>query len=210
MIVFAVCPPAPPPPYPLLISDSRPQDKRLYAACYREMVDQNPTGHTCLLLGDAYMNIQEPDKAIAVYESALKKNPRDGALARKIGEALVKTHDFSKAINYYEAAVKSGSQPMLRADLAELYIKLRQFDKADKVLSTALEQPDDGDLDTLTSKVKFQVLMAKKEKMADQPGQAIEMLSKARETQARVISRVSTEQVCGGGGSKSHTHTHAR
>jgi tetratricopeptide repeat protein 21B len=41
-------------------------------------MEQNNTAHTCILLGDAYMNIQEPERAIAVYESALKKNPRDG------------------------------------------------------------------------------------------------------------------------------------
>ena len=31
-----------------------------------------------------------------MYETALKRNPRDGALASKIGQALVKTHHFGK------------------------------------------------------------------------------------------------------------------
>jgi tetratricopeptide repeat protein 21B len=35
------------------------KDKRLYAGCYRELVDKQPSPHTYLLLGDAYMNIQE-------------------------------------------------------------------------------------------------------------------------------------------------------
>ena len=35
------------------------KDKRLYASCYRELVDKNPSPQTCLLLGDAYMSIQE-------------------------------------------------------------------------------------------------------------------------------------------------------
>ena len=35
------------------------KDKRLYASCYRELVDKHPSPHTCLLLGDAYMSIQE-------------------------------------------------------------------------------------------------------------------------------------------------------
>lgn len=38
----------------------------------------------------------QTDKAIEVYEAALKKNPRDGSLASKIGEALVKTHRYNK------------------------------------------------------------------------------------------------------------------
>lgn len=38
----------------------------------------------------------QPEKAIEVYEQALKKNPKDGALASKIGKALVKTHNYVK------------------------------------------------------------------------------------------------------------------
>ena len=38
----------------------------------------------------------KPEKAIEVYETALKRNPRDGALASKIGQALVKTHHYGK------------------------------------------------------------------------------------------------------------------
>lgn len=38
----------------------------------------------------------QPEKAIEVYEHALKKNPKDGALASKIGKALVKTHNYVK------------------------------------------------------------------------------------------------------------------
>lgn len=40
---------------------------------------------------------RQPEKAIEVYETALKRNPRDGALASKIGQALIKTHQYGKA-----------------------------------------------------------------------------------------------------------------
>lgn len=68
------------------------KDKRMYTACYKQLVDNNPCGmyhnswsfrfesskgHTQLLLGDAFMKIQEPSKAIAVYETALKQDPRN-------------------------------------------------------------------------------------------------------------------------------------
>ena len=36
------------------------------------------------------MSIQEPEKAIEIYEKALKEDPRDSALASKIGQAMVK------------------------------------------------------------------------------------------------------------------------
>ena len=38
----------------------------------------------------------QPEKAIEVYESALKRNPKDAGLATKIGQALVKTHNYGK------------------------------------------------------------------------------------------------------------------
>ena len=43
----------------------------------------------------------QPEKAIEVYENALKKNPKDGALASKIGKALVKTHNYVKVCVVY-------------------------------------------------------------------------------------------------------------
>ena len=35
------------------------KDPRLYAGCYRELAEKNPTPQTQLLLGDAYLAIQE-------------------------------------------------------------------------------------------------------------------------------------------------------
>lgn len=34
------------------------KDKKLYTICYKDLVERNPSGHTHLLLGDAYMAIQ--------------------------------------------------------------------------------------------------------------------------------------------------------
>ncbi|XP_060575597.1 tetratricopeptide repeat protein 21B-like isoform X3 [Ruditapes philippinarum] len=170
------------------------KDKKLYASCYRELVDKNPSPHTCLLLGDAYMSIQEPEKAIEVYESALKKNPKDGTLASKIGQALVKTHNYGKAINYYEAALRSGGQSFLRYDLAELLLKLRQYDKAEKVLKVALEEEQNGELDIMMDHTKYMVLLAKVYEKSDRLEDAMLSLTKAREMQARVLKRVQLEQ----------------
>ena len=45
-----------------------------------------------------------------------------------------------QAISYYEAALKSEGQQFLRSDLAELYLKLKQFDKAERTINTALSR----------------------------------------------------------------------
>ncbi|XP_064419793.1 tetratricopeptide repeat protein 21B [Latimeria chalumnae] len=170
------------------------KDKKLYASCYRDLVEKHPGSHTYLLLGDAYMNIQEPEKAIEVYEHALKKNPRDGALASKIGKALVKTHNYAKAINYYEAALKTGQQNFLRYDLAELLLKLKQYEKAEIVLQQALDCEPANDLPALMEDCRCQVLIAKIYSKMEKMDEAILSLQRAREVQARVLKRVQLEQ----------------
>uniref|UniRef100_A0A8C6VC71 Tetratricopeptide repeat protein 21B n=1 Tax=Naja naja TaxID=35670 RepID=A0A8C6VC71_NAJNA len=170
------------------------RDKKLYTSCYRDLVEKMPSSHTFLLLGDAYMNIQEPEEAIEAYEQSLKKNPRDGALARKIGNALVKTHNYSKAISYYEAALKTGQQNILCYDLAELLLKLSQHDKAEKVLRQALDHEPVNDLSSLMEDIRYLVLLAKVYSKMERTEDAVFSLQQAREMQAKVLKRIQIEQ----------------
>ncbi|OCT63545.1 hypothetical protein XELAEV_18044641mg [Xenopus laevis] len=170
------------------------KDKKLFVSCYRDLVDKLPSSHTYLLLGDAYMNIQEPEKAIDVYEQALKKNPKDGTLAIKIGKALIKTHNYSKAISYYEAALKTGQQNFLRYDLAELLLRLKQYEKAEKVLQQALDHEAVNELSSLVDDSRYHVLLAKIYSKMEKIDQSIVSLQRARELQARVLKRTQMEQ----------------
>uniref|UniRef100_A0A8C5R7T2 Tetratricopeptide repeat domain 21B n=1 Tax=Leptobrachium leishanense TaxID=445787 RepID=A0A8C5R7T2_9ANUR len=170
------------------------KDKKLYVSCYRDLVEKLPSSHSYLLLGDAYMNIQEPEKAIDIYEQALKKNPKDGTLASKIGKALIKTHNYSKAINYYEAAIKSGQQNFLRYDLAELLLKLKQYEKAEKILKQALDHETVNDLSSLMDDSRYHVLLARIYSKMEKTEEALISLQRARELQARVLKRAQIEQ----------------
>uniref|UniRef100_A0A670YJJ1 Tetratricopeptide repeat protein 21B n=1 Tax=Pseudonaja textilis TaxID=8673 RepID=A0A670YJJ1_PSETE len=165
------------------------RDKKLYASCYRDLVEKMPSSHTFLLLGDAYMNIQEPEEAIEAYEQSLKKNPRDGALARKIGNALVKTHNYSKAISYYEAALKTGQQNILCHDLAELLLKLSQYDKAEKVLRQALDHEPGKSCSEFSPNVLIHHLLLKSSCLF-----VVWLFPQAREMQAKVLKRIQIEQ----------------
>uniref|UniRef100_A0A8B9LA54 Tetratricopeptide repeat domain 21B n=1 Tax=Astyanax mexicanus TaxID=7994 RepID=A0A8B9LA54_ASTMX len=170
------------------------REKRLYVSCYRDLVEKMPSSHTFLLLGDAYMNIQEPELAIEVYEQALKRNPKDGAVASKIGKALVKTHNYAKAINYYEAALKSGQQNFLRYDLAELLMKLKQNERCERVLHEALTHDPVNELPLLTEDCRYLVLLAKIQSKVNKNDEALLSLHRARDVQAKVLKRVQLEQ----------------
>lgn len=116
-------------------------DKRSFILCYKNLLeglgDKSLLGY--LFLGDAYMRIQEPDLAISVYEKAKKLDPDDVLLVRKIGQAMITTHDFARAIEYYKAAMAATpNNHTLRRDLADLYTKLRRFQEADAVLQQSL------------------------------------------------------------------------
>ncbi|CAG0921103.1 unnamed protein product [Notodromas monacha] len=182
------------------------KDPRMYAACYKEIMEKFPTPQSFLMLGDAYMSIQEPDKAIEVYEMALKRNPRDAVLARKMGQALVKTHQYAKAVNYYKEAVRTGDElgisDGLRYDMAELHFRLRQYDKAEKAIVTALDIRNQGqrelgeknEVAVLNMEAKLLALLALVQEKSGQLELALESLKRARETQGKVLKRAQVDQ----------------
>lgn len=76
----------------------------------------------------------EPDEAIDAFKQALRQNPSDPLLASKLGRAYVKTHQYAKAINYYKEATMHSGNSSLKLDLAELFLKLKQFTNAEHTL----------------------------------------------------------------------------
>ncbi|KAH9505253.1 Tetratricopeptide repeat protein 21B [Bulinus truncatus] len=103
------------------------------------------------------------------------------------------TSNYGKAINYYEASLKVGGQTTLRYDLAELLLRLKQYDKAEKVLKQAIEQ-DGQDLETMVEHTKYLILLAKVYNQMERLDDAQNTLQKARDMQARVLKRVQVEQ----------------
>lgn len=157
-------------------------------------MNNNPNPINLVMLADSYMSIQEPDKAVEVYEMALAKNPRDPMLASKMGQALVLTHQYTKAINYYKEAVKNDDTFSLRFDLATLHLKLKQWEKAEKTIQQALSEMKDTSLNSLKMEVKFLILLAKVQQGGGNNGLAQQSLVRARDTQNRVLKRVTFEQ----------------
>eukprot|EP01022_Parablepharisma_sp_SALTPOND_P023515 TRINITY_DN4_c0_g4_i1.p1 TRINITY_DN4_c0_g4~~TRINITY_DN4_c0_g4_i1.p1 ORF type:complete len:1365 (-),score=175.90 TRINITY_DN4_c0_g4_i1:25171-29265(-) len=114
-------------------------DRRHYAKCYMEIVKSKESPEHYRLAGDAMMKIQEPERAIELYERALESSS-DSSLVREVGRALVMTHDYQKAIQYYESALANdGKQYVLREDLAKLEMKLGNFEDAKDVIYQGLD-----------------------------------------------------------------------
>lgn len=91
------------------------------------------------MLGDAYVMIQEPERAIDVYEEALRETPNDMTLVRKMGKALIKTHQYDRAINYYQTVIQQGKCPDLKLDMAELYMKMKKYSSAETALTEEIQ-----------------------------------------------------------------------
>lgn len=113
-------------------------------------------------------------------------------LAKKIGQALVKSHCYAKAINYYEAALKSGHQKLLRYDLAQLYFKLNQFDKADKHIQHALNE-EVNELASMAMAAKCCFLMCEMHQKQNNVDQIMEWLNRSKEMYSKVLKRAQIE-----------------
>lgn len=85
------------------------------------------------------MSIQEPEEAIDAFKMALRQNLSDPLLASKLGRAYVKTHQYNKAINYYREATINDKNLSMKLDLAELFLKLKQFSNAEQTLIEDIE-----------------------------------------------------------------------
>uniref|UniRef100_A0A673GRS8 Tetratricopeptide repeat protein 21B-like n=1 Tax=Sinocyclocheilus rhinocerous TaxID=307959 RepID=A0A673GRS8_9TELE len=100
----------------------------------KEISEQLPGAHTRILLADAFMKIHQPEEAVKIYREVEKIAPKD-TLAKKIGQALVKAHEYDTAVSYYELALKTDTLDCLMSvELSELLLKLKRFEKAQQVL----------------------------------------------------------------------------
>ncbi|XP_054257864.1 tetratricopeptide repeat protein 21B-like [Macrosteles quadrilineatus] len=139
------------------------KDGRAFAECYKELVSQKPSTENLILLGDAYMAIQEPELAVETYEKAMKSSSSDPKLSAQLGKILVRTHQYGKAIKCFKDAGTEGSM-----ELAQLLVRLGQLEAAEATLSL------------LPNPQKAMLLAKVKEKSGDIPG-AMQVIKESRE-----------------------------
>jgi len=140
------------------------KDKKAYARCYKAIIDQQPTVQNYLTLGDALLAIQEPTDAIKAFQQAMEvdKSKGDPSLVRKIGKAMMQTHDYEQAIRYYHDALRRREGQMeLRQDLAKLYVRLQRWDDAIAELKEAKDTVMDDSPKAKRYKIDVLVELAK-------------------------------------------------
>lgn len=68
--------------------------------------------------------IVEPIQAAESYEAAIKGNPTDTQLIKKLGTSLVLMHEYDKAVQHYESAIRALGDDELRFQYLELLVKV--------------------------------------------------------------------------------------
>lgn len=106
-----------------------------------------------------------------------------------------------QAVNYYEAALKNSTeaQPHLRIELAELYLKLQQFDKADRTVRAGLSESREAgeDLPHLMDVTRYWQLLARVHQQGGRETAKIATaLESARDNQARCADGGLSKEAC--------------
>ncbi len=78
------------------------------------------------------------DKQVAPLLEQLQKNPKDAELLAKIAHAYMAAQQFQSAQQYYEESIAAKPQPETLNELAFVYVKLGDLDRAIATLNKAI------------------------------------------------------------------------
>jgi tetratricopeptide (TPR) repeat protein len=81
-------------------------------------------------LSMSYKRLNQPEKAIAAYEQAIKVSPTDDRLQLELGNLLFAEERYGEAITAYEEAVRLYDDSNNRFSLGQAYLKTERFDDA--------------------------------------------------------------------------------
>lgn len=92
------------------------------------------------IIGNAFLELDEYERAIEHHEKALKHNPENHRAMVNLGATLRQKGDFDGAEKMYlQAAKRAPDYPELHASLGALYVYREQYDKAEESLRHALK-----------------------------------------------------------------------
>lgn len=166
-----------------------------FSKCFKELVEVRPESKSYLMLGDAYLSIQETAMAIDAYRNAYKMCPSNALLAKELGQAYVKCHDYDKALKYYHDVIQSPDCSALKLDLAELFLKLKHFQNAISLLKEAGgHNITEDNLSELQLRTKQLLLLARVHEKSGNIPESLKTLEQARANQYIVQKRCVVDQ----------------
>ncbi|XP_055340616.1 tetratricopeptide repeat protein 21B-like [Paramacrobiotus metropolitanus] len=144
-----------------------------------------------VMLGEAYLRVPQPTKALQVIQSAMKLDPDNPVLEATMGQFYTKTHLFANAVNYYEAAVKKGNRTV-RLDFARLLLKLKRLERAELLLQEIIASETPGFADAMQQMVAF-MLLGKTYKAMGLTDKTIATLKEGKEKLEKIFLRARRE-----------------
>ncbi|GLC77752.1 hypothetical protein PLESTB_000959000 [Pleodorina starrii] len=174
------------------------KDKRSYIKCYMDLVDHTPNYDSNCMLGEAFMQIQEPEMAVMAFVNALVYNAKDVDLITRCARALVTSHDYQRAIDYFTKAIanaRGGVQHSLQLELGNLLVRLRQWQAATSAINKALERNREGlpATENLQLDVEGWSMLAKVHRGTGDLEGYVEAQSRALELQKALLSKLRGE-----------------
>jgi Tfp pilus assembly protein PilF len=93
-------------------------------------------------LGEQYLKLAEPQKALEVLQKAMELEPKDFKIRLNYGFALMNQKDFKGAETQLREAIKiNGAAPTAHMYLGIVLVNLRNLEEAQKELETAAQSP---------------------------------------------------------------------
>jgi len=175
------------------------RDKTLYMKCYLDLADRNPDYDSYCMLGEAFLQILEPEKAVRAFENAIDISPKDTDLLTKCARALVTSHDYPRSVEFYQRAISHArattAAHRLQLELAELLLRLRQWPAASAAVNKCLERSREGipASENLQLDVEGWLLLARTAKGQQDMNGFLETQTQALELQRQLLQRLRGE-----------------
>jgi len=169
------------------------RDRAAYVRCYQDLVDLTQDKQAYVMYGEAMLHVQEPLMAVGAFKEALRRDPRDGSLALRIGSALVATHDFEGAVDYYCKAVNANRQNVdIALELASLYARIGSEGSAAQILRP-LQQRQGTSLEDIRTRQRATMVLADLARRLGRQDEYLATMEEALAEQGRLLEAMRGE-----------------
>jgi tetratricopeptide repeat protein 21B len=106
-------------------------DKANYLHCFKLLVEKDPGKESYMMLGNAYMKVNQFEEAVRSFSRALDADPSDQKVALNLARSLMVVHQYEAAIGAYVQAVNMSCGDIhAQLEYARALAKIRRYDEA--------------------------------------------------------------------------------